>query len=244
MGREVEQSRHMSREPEDLKRLLQESLRSGTTKCIIHGEEVVTDIVVSYGWTKDGFAKRVRFKGEEYNIVRKDDVWTELKGSGKLETLPVEERRRTTKDGEVELFKLNWVGDNVPMFCYDSERFGQITWLARRCKEEGIKTQTESDYILLYAKSKADRFKELVKESFKFDDMKPAPIKGKTATFHIGLALACVIVEEETFVTEPHLGDLIEFIFKKQIPHTKVFRIFPTKKEMERSLLEEHRVMI
>jgi len=243
MGRENDIVRHSFSEFEKSWGILKEATRSGSMKCVIDNEECVVDVIERYGWTKWGFAKRIRFKGNDFNIVRKEDIWVSLKESAPLTPLPVKEQCRQVPE-EVLIFPLNWVGENVPMFYYDSERFGQVTWLSRRCKEEGIKTHMESDYILLYAKSKAERFKELVKESFKYDDIRPAPIKGKSATFHIGHALACVLVGEESFVTEPHVPDLVEFIFKKQIPHTKVFRIFPTKVEMVEALLKEHRIIV
>lgn len=147
-----------------------------------------------------------------------------------------------TKD--VKLHDLGFIGDNVPELYYISERFGHVNYLLRRCKEEGISATSVSDYVMIYAKSKAEQFKRLVVESFRYDNVQPPRIKGNSATYRLGDAIVCVIVGTETCVTEGHVPDLIEFIFKKQIPHTEIFRIFGSQKEMKDYLESTHRIVI
>lgn len=141
----------------------------------------------------------------------------------------------------IELIKLDYLGEDYPVLAYDSICFGQTKYLLTECKKKEIRSTHFGNQVQIFARTKEEEFKNLILESLTYMNL-PEPIVERPFIIIKGIPIEHV---ESTYfgvyvksrdlmvVSKKHFSDVIYYIFIKKLPHPKKFKLFDDYDQVE-----------
>lgn len=135
--------------------------------------------------------------------------------------------------------------DSEPAYTFQPELRGQGQYIVHKCREAGIASRYYYGEVQVFAKTKKDKFVEIIEESYDVHEEAP-PLEQESQAVWMGGALLCVMLKngDVTYVTDAHFPQVVETQFMGMIPITKHYKIFRTKYEMLTTLATLHNILI
>lgn len=125
--------------------------------------------------------------------------------------------------------------DDLPKYFYTPVLKGQVNYILKECKEQGIRAELLLGDVHIYSERKVQTFQEIILRSlsdnftYRTDDM-----KRETQSFHLDKKFICLAIKSKDLIltTEQAFDNVIYYQFLGKIPVAKNYKIYSTYGEL------------
>lgn len=146
----------------------------------------------------------------------------------------------------IEIRTADTVGEHLPKFFVETPFKGQANFVMLRLKDKEVRAVYQHGEVGIFARYKLPQLVNTVEESLKHIEKVPPQMTEPCTKIQRRQELICVFVDygRVAYVAEEKMSKLQYYIFVRELPAPKEYRIFSTKRDMIQALEDKEGFLI